>query len=663
MSSTTSQLVLLRRNLAALGAARQRMRWATAWSAVATTVVVCILAFWALDVLFEMSVPQRLLMLLVAAAAVGGVFAKKTRPLLGVHESEIELALLVERQQDIDSDLVAALQFERPEAATWGSRQLETAVVNYVANVGGKLDVYAGLDKAPLARRAKALASVGLVLAALAAIFPGHAATLLNRLFLGHRHYPTRTTIVQVIVNQQRVLEHGEDGTQPRGARAAQSHPVRFWIQCAGVLPTNAHLRLTGETTQAMRQLDLVPVTLDERRARLVAIQEQITKVAAGDEAPPSGTRLAEMLAALRTDAAAAAANWPDEAAAGSNWRDVSDAIGGVLKQWPGEAAKTSVYQGELGRLVDSVTYKLYAGDAWTDPASVAMIPLPVIEPRLTVVPPDYARDVAAAVDPAARQISVLEGSRLDVGLSCTNRKPLAAAWISWQTPEGPQSLPLEAVDKERHDWRLPTDNAKFARVRDEMRFDLQVRDEDGLQLETPIGLLVRIRADRPPTAGIDVVHRVVLPGARPRVEYRVNDDFGIAKIVLHVETEAGQNTTKAGAAGEAPRESEPKPVQRRSLELLPAGTMLGAAELPRIAPYELDLRPLDLVKGDRIKLTLEATDHRGSTPGEVATSEPLYLEISDESGVLAAILEADERSEQRLSEIIKRQLGIGESP
>jgi hypothetical protein len=30
---------------------------------------------------------------------------------------------------------------------------------------------------------------------------------------------------------------------------------------------------------------------------------------------------------------------------------------------------------------------------------------------------------------------------------------------------------------------------------------------------------------------------------------------------------------------------------------------------------------------------------------------------------VLAAISEADERSEQRLTDIIKRQLGIGESP
>jgi hypothetical protein len=68
------------------------------------------------------------------------------------------------------------------------------------------------------------------------------------------------------------------------------------------------------------------------------------------------------------------------------------------------------------------------------------------------------------------------------------------------------------------------------------------------------------------------------------------------------------------------------------------------------------------------VKLTLEVTDYRGENEqgqpvGQSHASESLVLEISDESGVLAAIGEADERSEQRLTDIIKRQLGIGETP
>lgn len=685
MTSHTSQLAALRRNLAALGSARRRLRGATAWSAVATSVVGCVLAFWALDVLFEMSVAQRLIMLLLSAGAVTWIFRRLAAPLLGIQESEIELALQVERQQDIDSDLVAALQFEHPDAANWGSTQLEGAVIRYVSNVGQKLNVFAGFDSGPLRRRARLLGLTAGAFALLCLVFPGHAGTLFNRLLLGHRHYPTRTTIAQVIVNQQLVLHASSHGTHPDAARAAQSHPVRFWIQCAGVLPEHAQLRLTGDSTHAVRQLDLVRLSLEERRARLAAIDEQLAKVAAGEEPPPSGVRLAEIQAALRTDAPEAHAKWPDESGDGARWREVVAQVQKTIAAWPGAAESTAVYQGELGRLVDSVSYKLYAGDAWTDPASVAMIPLPVVEPRLEVTPPAYAAESAPPVDQAARQVSVLEGSRLDVAVECTNRKPLAAAWITWQTPQGPQSLPLAAADDGKTKWRLPVEGSPFAQIRQESRFDLQVRDHDGLQLETPIGMLVRIRADRPPTGSIDVVHRVVLPGAKPKIEYRVNDDYGIGKIALHVETEPGQNTsgraraqaTSSDAASEASGEptsvpapttpgetgSAVPPVARRTQLLLAEGKVLGAADLPRIASYEFDLKPLALVKGDRLKLTLEVVDHRGAAPGETIVSDPLYLEISDESGVLAAILEADEKSEQRLSDIIKRQLGIGESP
>ena len=63
------------------------------------------------------------------------------------------------------------------------------------------------------------------------------------------------------------------------------------------------------------------------------------------------------------------------------------------------------------------------------------------------------------------------------------------------------------------------------------------------------------------------------------------------------------------------------------------------------------------------MKLTLTVVDDRGALPGRSSPSESLVLEISDEVGVLAVVLEADERSEQRLTDTIKIQTGIGESP
>jgi hypothetical protein len=92
------------------------------------------------------------------------------------------------------------------------------------------------------------------------------------------------------------------------------------------------------------------------------------------------------------------------------------------------------------------------------------------------------------------------------------------------------------------------------------------------------------------------------------------------------------------------------------------------ADRLPLTGRYALALSPLGLAKGDRLKLTLEVTDYRGDNEqgqpvGQTTTSDALILEISDESGVLAAISEADQRSEERLTDIIGRQLGIGETP
>src|SRR5207247_282243 len=94
----------------------------------------------------------------------------------------------------------------------------------------------------------------------------------------------------------------------------------------------------------------------------------------------------------------------------------------------------------------------------------------------------------------------------------------------------------------------------------------------------------------------------------------------------------------------------------------------LTGDHLPATGSYSLALSPLALVKGDSLKLTLEATDYRGQNDqgeasGRIAFSDSLVLEVSDEGGVLAAISQADQRSEQQLTEIIKRQLGTGDEP
>jgi hypothetical protein len=179
--------------------------------------------------------------------------------------------------------------------------------------------------------------------------------------------------------------------------------------------------------------------------------------------------------------------------------------------------------------------------------------------------------------------------------------------------------------------------------------------------LEPPIRSYIRIKADRPPVCSADVVHRVVLPTAKPKIGYRANDDYGIAQLRLHVQVEHERRDAPESKDAVVP------------IELLTGAPVL-AGHLPLTGQHELDLtalilaengssKPLQLVKGDRVKLALEVVDHRGEAPGVSYQGDPLILEISDEAGVLAAITEADERSEQRLTDIIKEQLGIGGKP
>src|SRR5687768_2627567 len=177
-----TKLATRRSQLTGLRQARSAVRAATAWSSFATAVLWALAGVLVLDLVFELELLPRLVVMLLAAGAVAWAFVRFTRPLLGGRESEIDMALLVERQQEIDSDLVAALQFESAEAARWGSPQLETAVIDYVAAVGRGINVFEGFSREQMTRRAMTLGITLVILLALAALFPGHATAFFNRL-------------------------------------------------------------------------------------------------------------------------------------------------------------------------------------------------------------------------------------------------------------------------------------------------------------------------------------------------------------------------------------------------------------------------------------------------------------------------------------------------
>ena len=610
----TSRLATLRSQLASLRRARAGVRAATAWSAVGIAAVWALAALFVLDVLCELPAPQRLVVMLLAGAAVGWAFWRFTRPLMGRSESELDMALLVERQQEIDSDLVAAIQFEAPEAAAWGSPQLESAVIDYVASVGRGINVFEGFSRQQMLRRGALLAISLLAILIAALTAPAYVSAFANRLLLGSRHYPTATVIEQIAINGKPVLSAneqlaGQSGMRPLDLKAAQGRPVTFRINLAGDLPTQGtvHLRSLGASKSR--------TTFELKRD--------------GD---------------------------------------------------------SLVYAGELPRLLEPLSYKVFLGDAWTDPARIEMVPLPIVETQLIPSFPRYASSGRDSFDRTGRQVAVLEGTSIQLAIECKNKKRLKSAWMTVKIGEVSQRHELVKQDAEGYRWSLAEEKSPLASIRQELRYEIQVIDEDELSLEVPLRGTIRIRPDRPPSGLADVVHKVVLPTAEPLIEYRAMDDYGIAGLALVVEVERQSTAPLAsaqqplanagGGSAVAPMESSPAdmtpaaevPVERHRYDLLRQKQPLTGSRLPVQGKFAAPLSPLNLVKGDRIKITLEVTDYRGENDagqavGTIFRSEPLVLEISDESGVLAAISEADQRSEERLTDIIKRQLGIGESP
>jgi hypothetical protein len=556
-----NKLTALRDRLAALRRRRQTGRWASAWSAPVLAILWCGVAAFLVDWTLQMSVPQRAAWLVVWALAAGWSFYQFALPLLGQRESELDMALLVEQKQHIDSDLVAALQFDSPSATAWGSPQLETAVIDYVAEFGQGLDIFAGFNDTILRRRFIALAATIALLGLGVALFPAHAGVFMNRFMLGSQHYPSRTSIESLVISGQRIDLHASADAPP--PKVPYGEPLKFQVRGEGELPEAGYVQLSTVIGHVQARVELKPASLTD----------------------------------------------------------------------PG------LYEGELERLVDDVWYQIYLGDAWTEPARLAAIPLPVVSVSLKPTPPAYAShlDLSGERQREDRQVAVIEGSQVDVTLKAIN-KDLKDVTLKI----GMQSFPLAKEDSAGRTWRLAPEGTPMAAVSETLSYEIQVTDQDGLHLPEPIKGAIRLKSDRGPRVTGVLVTQHVLPTAKPLVTYGAADDFGVARLKMHRQVVRQDGTTQDDAV-EIPLGAErEKVIQGR---------------------WPLDLAPMKLLKGDQVKLTLEAIDFRGTSPGKSALSEPLVLQVTDERGVLAAMAETDERSARQLDAIIQRQLGIGESP
>ena len=269
------QLDYLHRQLARLGQLRQWYRRATAASAISNALLLALAAFFALDWIFQRSDDrwQRAFLLAVGAGGIYWAIRRFALPWLGKREDNLDLALLVQSRAGIDSDLVAAMQFESSQADGWGSWQLQTAVIDRMSSQQKSLDVMSLLPREPLARRLKVLSALVVMWIVIGLLLPGHVSALFNRLFLGKQHYPTQTQILALTVNGKKI---DLSSTEKLSLHVPYGRAVMFEVQATPIASAGGRIELSGLSAGTGKMAEIALEALpSEQGATAAALKGQ----------------------------------------------------------------------------------------------------------------------------------------------------------------------------------------------------------------------------------------------------------------------------------------------------------------------------------------------------------------------------------------------------
>ena len=563
-----TKLAELRSQLSTVVARRRTARRVIGLSAVVLAVLWGVAGFFLLDWLFSLGRLERLVLLLVIAGAVGTVYWIFARPWLWRREDEVDVALIVEKQRGIDSDLVAALEFEQPHAQAWGSANLREAVIEYVTDYGRDWNLLADFPRDQMARRAIMVGVTVGILMLIAALLPRHFYVMLNRLALGSMHYPTRTQIEEIALGSETfaLTPYGQHNI---ASRRPFGEEVELTVKCSSSTepPAQGTLRLRGTSAGTKTTLTL--------------------------EADPK---------------------------------------------------EAGIYRARLPRLVDTLAWTVELGDAWTDSATLEVVPRPVVELKAHATPPDYAKNRVAADAKGAtnrRQLSVFEGSRVDLEIACGNKK-LKSATVRFDSSNNKLELPMVAADDTGERFKLDADKTPLAEVTAPVHFTINVVDEDDLSTERPIEGTISVEIDRPPQAEMQLAVKKCVPGAAPPIEFVANDDYGVSAVLLHAKIRRAADGKTENVVRTVWRPGQPAP----------------SKSLPMKNSFSFDLVPLKLTPGDQVALTLEVQDYRGKRKSESALTPPEIVSIIDLAAFNSAQSEYDTRSEQLYGDIISRLIG-----
>ncbi len=603
----STKLATLRSALDSLRKRRASVRLATAFSGFLASAIWILFGCFLLDWSFKMELAPRFVLILIGLYVMVRAWRRYAGPLLGQNETLLQTALLVEKTKEIDSDLIAALEFENPEAEGWGSAELQEEVKDAVAELSKSLDVSEGFSSGALGQRATAFVLSACLIGSLCFFFPGFGSAFLNRMLFGKEHYPTNTTIEAIFVIRPEVknpetggvtfAEQKTDVMKAGSYRSPIGEPLVFQVQCSqkndGELPEGGTLTFTGASSSSKN---------------LVAEKNN-------------------------------------------------------------DGNLTGIYTARLSQLLGTLEFKVEVGDAYSERFTIERIDRPIISVELAAKAPDYVgantsdpdegtgNDCKLFVDEKGNQeqgidcetgllqVEVQEGGEIKLALASRKKALKTVVLRIGEEKFDLKDSGIKSADK-RPIWVLKDKVTPLKVVRKRLKYSIEVTDVDDLRPELEYAGLIQIRADKPPRVQASLVSRYVLPEAAPMIDLIARDDYGIGKVQVHVEVSRQQQ--------------EPEKVDSLTV---PAKADEDKNKNRFRASHPCALKKYDLKKDDIVRLIVEVTDDRGEAlEGESSRSEALSLRVTDRSGLLNAITELDKNSVRQLDAIIEKELGIGDS-
>ena len=495
-----------------------------------------------LDWVGKMDTVERVVLLSIEAMALAWLFKKYMLPVIAVRESLIGIAAKIEAHQDVQSDLVAALQFNDANIDQFGSEQLRARVVNDTAQISPGIDYLFGFSRPALWKNlGKSLATVAIIIAVAISV-PDYFNIFLRRIALGEESYPTKTVVLS--------LETIE-------ANAVVGRPITFVVRVDDnkVVPDDGILKIVGKN-DAESELKLVRI----------------------------GT--------------------------------------------------TNEYSVTLPRVIDDFAVTAIVGDDMGDTKKYDVLQVPRIELEMKADIPAYAVESFNVKSAGGRIQSVLAGSNVHPVLRSTNNK-LRAATIQL----GDRVFTLK---NEGDDWRMPIENHPLIGVESTTKYQISVTDTNGISPDRPITGILQVRPDQNPRIAAATVINLVLSGAAPRIKFRAIDDFGIDTVTADI------TITRVGM------DNSDDTITRMINE-----SKSHAKQIDNTVPIELADYGLKI--GDTVLVTLRVTDYRGQQEGVSIPSDPIEFTVTSRANFLAAMRDIDSETDEKLDQIIKAQLGVGD--